>query len=307
MPFRAADVAIGPGGEIFTLGTIGSFEGPVARFTRDLKPVEIPQSTKEEGPANTFGYVYNRAGRGISICGFDVDAQGRLFATYGSNECHVRAFDLQGKLIDFPRQIEDPRGKGKVPVAITGVTGFGGSLRVDRAGNIYLLQGGVPPKYAPPAGFEQDEAWKNAVGTIYKFPPTGGEIQSANNKVKGVEGAIAEYVGCGPVSQWRAAGACVCTKPRFDVDDYGRLVIPNSITYSVSLRDNADNEIVRFGDYGNFDCQGPDSVESQPEIPLGWAVTASATDKYIYVGDCLNHRVVRVDKHFAAEVTVKVP
>ena len=41
-----------------------------------------------------------------------------------------------------------------------------------------------------------------------------------------------------------------------NVDDFGRLYIPNAITYSVSLRDNADNEIVSFGDYGNFDCQG---------------------------------------------------
>lgn len=303
LPFRAADVSIGPNGDIFTLGTVGSFEGPVARYTRDLKAVLAAGDDK----ANTFGYVYNRAGRGISICGFDVDAQGRIFATYGSNECHVRAFDADGKLVEFPRQIDDARGKGKVPVAITGVTGFGGSLRVDRAGNMYLLQGGVPPKFTPPAGYEQDEAWQHAVGTIYKFPPTGGEIQSANNKVKSVDGAIAQYVGCGAVSQWRAAGSCVCTKPRFDVDDYGRLVIPNSITYSVSLRDNADNEIVRFGDYGNFDCQGPDSTEPQPAIPLGWAVTASATDKHIYVGDCLNHRVVRVDKQFAAEATVKIP
>lgn len=302
LPFRASDVSIGPNGDIFTLGTVGSFEGPVARYTRDLKPVLDVADDK----ANTFGYVYNRAGRGISVCGFDVDAQGRIFATYGSNECHVRAFDAGGKLVEFPRQIDDARGKGKVPVAITGVTGFGGSLRVDRAGNIYLLQGGVPPKFTPPAGFEQDEAWQQAVGTIYKFPPTGGEIQSANNKVKSVDGAIAQYVGCGAVSQWRAAGSCVCTKPRFDVDDYGRLVIPNSITYSVSLRDNADNEIVRFGDYGNFDCQGPDSTEPQPAIPLGWAVTASATAKHIYVGDCLNHRVIRVDKFFAAEATVSV-
>jgi hypothetical protein len=302
LPFRAADVAIGPRGEIYTLGTVGSWEGPIARYTRDLKAIQ--NATAE---ANTYGYVSNRAGRGISICGLDVDPQGRVFATYGSNECHVRVFDAQGALVDFPRQVDDVRGKGKIPAAITGVTGFGGSLRVDRAGNIYLLQGGVPAKTAVPTGFDGDEAWQHAVGTIYKFPPTGGEINSANNKVKSVSGAVAQYVGCGSVSQWRAAGSCVCTKPRFDVDDFGRLYIPNAITFSVSMRDNADNEIVSFGDYGNFDCQGTGSAESQPAIPLGWAITASATDKHIYVGDCLNHRVVRVDKQFATEAIVKLP
>lgn len=302
LPFRAADVAIGPRGEIYTLGTVGSWEGPIARYSRDLKPIQNPAAE-----ANTYGYVSNRAGRGISICGLDVDTQGRVFATYGSNECHVRVFDAQGALVDFPRQIDDVRGKGKIPVAISGVTGFGGSLRVDRAGNIYLLQGGLPAKTAAPPGFDGDEAWQHAVGTIYKFPPTGGEINSANNRVKSVSGAVAQYVGCGSVSQWRATGSCVCTKPRFDVDDFGRLYIPNAITFSVSLRDNADNEIVSFGDYGNFDCQGSGSLEPQPAIPLGWAITASATDKHIYIGDCLNHRVVRVDKQFAAEALVKLP
>ena len=96
-------------------------------------------------------------------------------------------------------------------------------------------------------------------------------------------------------------------KPRFDVDDFGRLYIPNGITYEVSVRDNAGNEIVRFGGYGNFDCQGPASQEPQPAIPLGWPVTAGASDRFIYVGDCLNHRVVRVDKTFAAEAVSAIP
>ena len=64
------------------------------------------------------------------------------------------------------------------------------------------------------------------------------------------------------------------------------------------------NEIVQFGHYGNFDCQGPKSTEPKPEIPLGWPITVGASDRYIYVGDCLNHRVARVDKRFAAEETV---
>lgn len=95
----------------------------------------------------------------------------------------------------------------------------------------------------------------------------------------------------------------MCTKPRFDIDPYGRLYIPNAITFSVSLRDNSNNEIVKFGHYGNFDARGPDSEEPKPEIPFGWPVSAGASDKYIYVGDTLNHRVVRVDKVFALEET----
>jgi hypothetical protein len=301
LEIRAVDVAVGPGGDIFTLGTNGSFTGPVARFSRDLKPK--PSGSSE---VHTFGDVYGRAGRGVSVCGLDVDSRGRVYATYGANECHVRVYDAEGKLVDFPRTVSE-RGKRDVPAAISGVTGFGGSLRVDRAGNIYLLQGGVPADSTVPPAFADDEAYRHAVGTIYKFPPGGGEVLSDNNRVNGVVGATARYAGCGAVSQWNAVGSCVCTKPRFDVDDYGRLYIPNSITYSVSLRDNADNEIVRFGAYGNFDCQGPGSREPAPPIPLGWPVTAGAGEEHIYVGDCLNHRIVRVDRRYAAEATIELP
>jgi hypothetical protein len=238
----------------------------------------------------------------------DVDARGRVFATYGSNECHVQAFDAEGQLVDFPRRttVETRRGPQSVPVAVAGVVGYGGSLRLDRAGNIYLLQHGLPADHLPPAGYEQDEAYRQAVGTIYKFPPEGGELKQSSSAVKEASGAIASYAGCGPVSRWRADGACACTKPRFDVDDFGRLYIPNGITFTVSVRDNAGNEITRFGGYGNYDCQGPQSREPEPAIPLGWPVGVAASDRSIYVGDCLNHRLVRVDKTFLAETTIDV-
>ena len=42
-------------------------------------------------------------------------------------------------------------------------------------------------------------------------------------------------------------------------------------------------------------------------IPLGWPVFAGASDKYVYVGDALNHRVVRADKVFAAEESCAAP
>jgi len=191
-------------------------------------------------------------------------------------------------------------------VIVSGVVGYGGSIRVDREGNLYLLQSGLPEDHQPPKGWENDDAYRRAVGTIYKLPPTGGEVLRQDWTVKEVRGTITAYPDCGPISQWAAVGSCACTKPRFDVDDFGRLYIPNGITFSVSVRDNAGNEIARFGSYGNFDCQGPQSSEPTPAIPLGWPVTAGASDKYVYVGDCLNHRVVRVDKEFTAEAIVPV-
>jgi hypothetical protein len=302
LEIRAVDLAVGPGGDIWTWGTSGGYEGPIARYTRDLKPVPIGSTEK-----HTYGYLYGRAGRGASVCGLDVDLHGRVYATWGTNDCHVRVYDSKGDLVDFPgsKKLVDKDGK-EVPVAIAGVTGYGGSIRVDAAGNIYLLQAGVLKDHPAPPGFDKDEGYRNAVGTIYKFPPTGGEVLTSNGTVKGVLNALMSYSGCGPVSRWRAVGACACTKPRFDVDGFGRLYIPNAITFSVSVRDNAGNEIVQFGGYGNHDCQGPGSAEPRPDIPLGWPVTAGASDRFIYVGDCLNHRVVRVDRHYAGEAVVRV-
>jgi sugar lactone lactonase YvrE len=304
LDIKAVDVAVGPNGHLYTWGTDGGYHGPIARYTRELKPAPLP-STGE----HTFGYLYGRAGRGSSVCGLDVDSRGRVFATYGVNECHIRAYDENGKLINFDRKrtVNTRRGPEEVPVAVDGVSGYGGSVRLDPRGNIYVLQHGLPEDHQPPPGYEDDEAWRRAVGTIYKFGPDGGELIQARSSVKSAVGMMARYPGCGPVSRWRADGSCACTKPRFDVDDFGRLYIPNGITFSVSIRDNANNEIVRFGSYGNFDCRGPESQEPEPEIPLGWPVTAGASDRFVYVGDTLNHRIVRVDKVFASEVVAAIP
>lgn len=304
LEIKAVDLAVGPGGHVYTWGIDGRYAGPIARYTRRLQPAPLESTGR-----HTYGYLYGRAGRGCSVCGLDVDPAGRVFATYGVNQCHVRAYDADGRPVDFPQKItlDTPRGPQTVPVAISGVVGYGGSIRLDTAGNIYLLQQGLPEGHQPPPGYEDDPAYRLAVGTIYKFPPTGGRITAGDWSVKEAAGAVAAYPGCGPVSRWRAVGACACTKPRFDVDAFGRLYIPNAITFTVSVRDNAGNQIVRFGGYGNYDCQGPTSTEPIPAIPLGWPVTAGASDRHIYIGDCLNHRIVRVDKRFAAEVEVAVP
>jgi len=302
LEIKAVDLAVGPGGHIYTWGIDGGYHGPIGRYSRDLKPAPLSSTGK-----HTFGNLAGRAGRGNSVCGLDVDSMGRVFATYGVNECHVRAYDETGELVQFPRKVtvNTRRGPEQTPVAVSGVVGYGGSIRLDSGGNIYILQHGLPDDFEPPPGFENDEAYRHAVGTIYKFPPQGGQFQRKGWSITGAVGATTRYPDCGPISRWRSNGACACTKPRFDVDDFGRLYIPNGITYSVSVRDNANNEMIRLGGYGNFDCQGPESQEPTPPIPLGWPVAVGSSDRYIYIGDALNHRVVRVDKVF--KLTKEVP
>ncbi|HOX07061.1 MAG TPA: hypothetical protein PK280_11725 [Planctomycetota bacterium] len=306
LPIKGLDVAVGPGGTVHTWGETGSYGGPVARYTRELKPLPAAATGK-----NTYGSLYGRAGRGNNAPGMAVDNRGWVYAMGGFNHCVVYAYDADGRLADFERKARaDWLDKQKeVPVLISHVVDRGGSLRVDSKYNVYVLEIGLPKGFTPPKGFEKDPYYTGGTGTIYKFTPKGGEFRNLNDHAVGeVVGAVQTYPDCGPNSGGNLTESCChCMRPRFGLDGYGRLYIPNGITYKVSVRDNADNELTRFGGYGNYDAQGPKSTEPKPEIPLGWPVFAQPSEKYIYVGDGLNHRVVRVDKAYAAEETAAVP
>ncbi len=303
LPFKACDVAIGPGGMIYGWGDTGSYAGPVTRYTRDCKPAPLASTGK-----NTYGSVFGRFGRGNNAPGMAVDNRGWVYATCGFNDCHIRVYDADGKFVNYDRKIMvGEKEKQEVPVLLSYVLDQGGNVRVDNSYNAYVLEIGLPKGFTPPKGYEKDPAYLYCTGTIYKFTPKGGEFKKAGNGWEAV-GAVQTYAGCGPISgSWNSTiSVCHCTRPRYNLDGFGRLYIPHGITYKVSVRDNNDNEIVNFGGYGNYDSQGPKSKEPKPEIGLGWPIFAGASDKYIYVGDGLNHRVVRVDKKFAAEAACDI-
>jgi hypothetical protein len=132
-----------------------------------------------------------------------------------------------------------------------------------------------------------------------------------------VQGALNIYSGLAPFSHPHlGTTCCVCRIPRFDVDRYGRLVIPNAMGNFVLLVDNAGNEILAFGSYGNFDSQyvNPNTSEGRagqptvavPGIPLAWPDGAGITDRHIYVLDVYGRRVVRADLSWQAEQTCAV-
>ncbi len=307
LPFKGRDVAIGPGGLVYVWG----IDKKVNRYTRDLKPAPLPAVA-----AFTKGFwaLRGRSGHGYSVPGMDVDSRGRIYISHGVNAACIQIFDANGKLIELERKTVEfcrkPLPAPGTPALVTGMQDLSGSVRVDRRGNVYVLQIGRPKGHVPPKGFEKEPSYLKATGTIHKFGPEGGEVKvKGKYDIQPVSGVLQSYsTPCGPISgPWGAGGSvCHCTKARFDVDDYGQLYVPNAFTYKVAVVDNSDNQILSFGGYGNWDAQGPKSAEPKPEIPLGWPIFAGASDKYIYVGDALNHRVVRVDKVFAAEETCEV-
>jgi hypothetical protein len=107
-----------------------------------------------------------------------------------------------------------------------------------------------------------------------------------------------------------AGKGCTCKEARFDMDLYGRLYIPNVLTYRVTLVDNAGNVILKAGHYGNADSQGPDqpSPVKTPAIPLGWPMTVGAAPDHghVYAGDVINSRIVRMDLTYAVEETCQI-
>jgi hypothetical protein len=220
------------------------------------------------------------------------------------------------------------------------ITGSNGGVRVDLQGNIYVGLWVWPKDARPPKGFEKDTAYKVSVGSVVRFKPEGGfmavkngdwgsdrigvvprsENASGIDTVGGngnpafIEGATGIFPGVAPFSHCDFGGntCCVCRGPRFDLDRFGRLALPNAITNSVLLYDNAGNLILEFGKYGNFDSQFVNPFEADekkkgrpavavPEIPLAWPTGAGFSEERIYVNDTYNRRVVRVDKKYAAE------
>ncbi|KKK92414.1 hypothetical protein LCGC14_2703170 [marine sediment metagenome] len=115
-----------------------------------------------------------------------------------------------------------------------------------------------------------------------------------------MEGGLKAYPMLAPFSN-----TCACQTPRFDVDDYGRLYIPNAVGCTVQVVDNAGNLITRFGQYGNFDDQVA-ARAGQASIPLAYPVAAKASFKHVYVADSANRQVVRADPVYAAEAVCDI-
>ena len=123
---------------------------------------------------------------------------------------------------------------------------------------------------------------------------------------------------------------CNCENVRFDVDPFGRVWYPDLGRYRVGVLDTGGNLITTFGGYGNAESAGPDSPVvdpktgkvrprqaddpkdlkspfAEPEIAFSYLIGVGATDKYAYMGDSMNRRLLRAKLVYAAEETVAAP
>jgi len=137
-----------------------------------------------------------------------------------------------------------------------------------------------------------------------------------------VEGAEWFYGGVG-FPGWRAS--CICWNTRPALDLFARSFLPEIDHYSVAVLDTNGNLILRIGQYGNVDdglpspavprgapkTDGPMLAPPNPRSIGGDEVAlmhpshvATLTDRYLYIGDVGNGRIVQVKLGYHAEEKV---
>jgi outer membrane protein assembly factor BamB len=217
--------------------------------------------------------------------------------------------------------------------------------RIDPKGNIYIadlvkpvdrsypefFDGKLPPPPKQTGG--GDLFWYSYMyGSIVKFPPTGGAIWHDPKLPKSalgeppadllskpkvpfkrhyaysphltgeIQGALWTRFGYAPYSSHMSGNTshCMCEGSGFDVDPFGRVFYPNLGQFRVEIVDTNNNPITTFGKYGNEDAKGD-------TIPLAWPTYVAVSDRFAYIADTVNRRVVRVKLGYQAEATCGAP
>ncbi|MBL8025105.1 MAG: T9SS type A sorting domain-containing protein [Fibrobacteres bacterium] len=271
------------------------FSGPIMRYTLDKRhaPLNFPNTGKNM----LTPYIYGRykGGAGYGDHGIAIAPDKRVASCY------------MWKFADYFVGVFPDSGcsdTGRLdtllkPLGATGYHNYGG-LQYDSKGNLYFGATIKSKDHVVPSGFATDYAYTNAVGSVIRYPAATlrGSLDLANKTAPGSDRIYKP--GFGPFSN-DGSDCCQCRTPRFDIDLYDRLFIPNAITNQVTVTDNNDNVIAVFGSYGNVDQKGSLDTVSSPAIPLGWPVAAAASDNYIYVSDMVNTRIVRVKMQYALD------
>lgn len=309
LPMTGADVAVTPAGNpvVFNLTDYFKTLGRVDQYDRDGKPANfagLATNAVKDIPGSHWGH------EATGPKGFSVSPRGDL-VLIGPREKVPGVWQLA------------PAGTFREAV-VHGTQGADGSPVVDAAGNIYVASAARPAGELVPAGLADQPAaasYSGFYGSVVKFGPSGGRFfyppadkaqpwppPDADQMLKlarGQKGGDVYVAGAlwvrpgftvSPTGPW-----CGCYTSRFCVDGFGRVWIPDVGQFSVFAVDANNNPLIRFGEYGNADSQGPTDRLKQPAIPFAWPYAVSVGKSAVYVTDFINRRIVRVDMAWAAE------
>jgi len=184
-----------------------------------------------------------------------------------------------------------------------------GAIRYDLKGNLYV--GIQKTGKNVPGILANYRLLERVMGVILKFEPTGSLA----------DGDLYPTAPKGPAKTYDVPLGAYGNKwfrtPRFGIDGWGRIYYPTSIIQKVNVIDNAGNEVISFGKYGNRDFplrrpspagyaapgEGP---RTEQAVYMAYPNAVDVTDDYIYVGDMGNCRLLRIAKTFAAAETVEL-
>ena len=237
IPIKAMDMAFDDHGRLYLYGRAGWNE-PIYRCDRQFNPVPFPATGKPTTELtlakNNDGKrrpVYGRYGTGWSNKGIDIGSDGRIYARcmYDWNKYFVTVFKPDGTAEKHNR----------IQNGILGpLSGASGGIRVDRAGFFYVGTDGFP------AGSPDAHRWSSSIvkvkpkgGGIIELPkPKKGDKPGRIDPARGIafkdylfEGAVVAYPRVSP----RQSRGCVCKEARFDIDQFGRLYVPDVLQFCI--------------------------------------------------------------------------
>ncbi|MCK6472091.1 MAG: hypothetical protein L6R28_10125 [Planctomycetes bacterium] len=329
----------GPDGNLYGLGYPYNF----LRYNRDGKPSPWPAGGNypdgKKGPAHG---LYVPVSMVFLTHTLGIRRDGNLFVFEpghpgGRPPKMLRAYTPEG------RRVSDTPIVWKVSDTAIGPK-FDQQGNIYIAEQIKPLDQPYPPEFAGVVGPVEPvktylggggQEIKDSVCTIYgsivKFGPKGGMIHCEGENpfagepkldpsLKTVEMGCYTKYRFKPTkvtgAEWVRMGIshvdlhyCNCENTRFDVDEFGRVWYPDLGRFRFAVLDTNGNELAHFGGYGTADNRGPKSADpalAQPDLAFGWLVGVGVTDRYAYLGDSLNRRLLRAKLSYAAEATVEV-
>lgn len=236
-------------------------------------------------------------------------------------------------------QIWDQHGKVVVEDAVPGMSQVDG-LAIDQSDNVYVMSC-IPRVWDGKKYFNwltgtmikvpsRKSKWLSLAGLVplpeADRPKRSPDISGYTMGDVWVEGAEWFYGGVGNCSLKVATG-CICwQQSRFTLDYFARSFAPEMDQFSVAVLDSNGNLIMRIGQYGNADdgmplvkaddgrrttAGGPRVAPPHPR-PLGGdevalmhgCHVATLSDRYLYIGDVGNARIVQVKLGYQAEERV---
>jgi hypothetical protein len=291
---------------------------PYFLYDRNLKEVPPPSGLNTHPALLTHNY------------GFMVYLRARPMHEYWSGTFGVAGLDGRvyhriGYQIPYQRVIIwDTWQKGRAVtdgyqkfVSSARNRGHSSCIRVDTAGNMYVTMHGGPEGVTPPAPrvkapfaeyasivkFDPSKRWVNDFTFPYSMKPADPEEAKGALPWSEVEGEyLTRFERVYPYVMGGVPGGCNCKAARFDLDEYGRLFVPDLCQERVLVLDNAGNRIFTVQDSTPAEADGKGA-----KLHLGWPARLAVSRQAIYFSDPVNNRIMRLALTWRTEDTCPLP